>query len=139
MRSMKEDSYYDIAKAMSKRSTCMHAQVGAVLVKDNCVISTGYNGSAKGEINCCDSGICKKEHELFEIGSALSYEYCESVHAEMNAIINAARYTGGTEGTLMYIYYNRIDGKNIHAHVCKLCQKAMKNAGISIAGIREEN
>lgn len=130
MRRAKEDTYFDIAKAMSFRSTCLHAQVGAVLVKNNCVISTGYNGSAIGEINCCDSGICKKEHELFEIGAPNSYEYCESVHAEMNAIINAAKNNGGTDGSNMYVYYHRIDGKKIDAHICKMCQKAIKNAGI---------
>jgi dCMP deaminase len=138
MRKTKDDFYFDVAKSISTRSTCLCANVGAILVKDDMIISQGYNGSYRGSVNCCDTGICKKPVSAFEVGASSNYEYCEAVHAEMNAIINAARFNGNVIDSVMYVYYNRIDGRNTHAHICKMCHAASKNAGIKEIKIHEE-
>ena len=81
--------YLDIAETVSIRSTCLRRKYGAVIVKDDEIVSTGYNGSPRGEINCCDTGYCQREKDNIPHGS--NYELCKSVHAEQNAIISASR------------------------------------------------
>ena len=85
MRMDKHQYYLNIALAVSKRSTCLKRHYGCVIVKDDIIISTGYNGSPRSEVNCCDRGFCKrKDAERYS-----DYTKCDSVHAEQNALIAA--------------------------------------------------
>jgi len=133
MRPVKEEYYLNVAKAISMRSTCIRAHAGAILVKDDKIISTGYSGAAKGETNCCDINIC--ERTRLNIPPGKNYEICKSVHAETNAIINCDI---DKSGATMYIYFERIDGlKAKHGGPCMMCSRIIKNAGISKVIIKE--
>ena len=120
-----DDYYLNIAKAVSKRSSCLKRQYGAVIVNHKEIISTGYNGGPRGEINCTDVGKCERLHIPHNSGQ---YFNCHSVHAEMNAIISAARSNmiGGT----LYLYGEE-NGKTIDASPCPICSRMIQNAGIS--------
>lgn len=119
------DKYYlDIAKAVSKRSSCLKRQYGAVIVANQEIISTGYNGSPRGEQNCCDMGFCNRLNEVHNSGL---YDKCKSVHAEQNAIISASRT--GMIGSTLYLYGEE-NGKPIDAAPCPICERMIKNAGI---------
>jgi len=124
MRISKDEYYLNIAKAISKRSTCLRRQYGAVIVKNDEIISTGYNGSPRDSINCSDTNACKR----INIEHGTRYELCEAVHAEMNAIISASR-KDMIDSTL-YLYGEE-DGKQIKAIPCSICSKLIKNAGIA--------
>jgi len=129
MRPDKEKYYMSIAKTVCERSTCLRAKVGAIIVKDGVIISTGYVGSARGEDNCCDIGIC--ERDRLKLNPGERYELCRSVHAEANSIINAARSGQSVVGGTMYIYFERLDGrKETHGSPCLMCSRIIKNAGI---------
>lgn len=117
--------YLNIAKAVSKRSTCLRRQYGAIIVKNDEIIATGYNGAARGEPNCCDEGVCWREANGIPHGE--QYEKCVAVHAEQNAIISAARRD--MIGSTMYLY-GQENGKAISATPCEICAKMIKNAGI---------
>lgn len=117
--------YLSIAKTVSKRSTCLRRQYGAIIVKNDEIIATGYNGSARGEPNCCDEGVCWREANGIPHGE--QYEKCVAVHAEQNAIISAARRD--MIGSTMYLY-GQENGKAISATPCEICAKMIKNAGI---------
>ena len=119
------DSYYlNIAKAVSKRSSCLKRQYGAVIVNNQEIVAAGYNGSPRGEENCCDRGYCERLHEVHNSGL---YDTCKSVHAEQNAIISASRrqMIGGT----LYLYGEE-NGKVIDCEPCPICERMIKNAGI---------
>ena len=88
-RTSKENYYLDIADAVSERSTCMRRRYGAIIVRSDEIISTGYNGAPRGRKNCSDLGYCARE--ALKIPSGERYELCRSVHAEANAIISASR------------------------------------------------
>ena len=88
-RRSKENYYLDIAEAALERSTCLRRQFGAIIVRDDEIVATGYNGAPRGRKNCMDLGYCARE--AMNIPSGQRYELCRSVHAEMNAIISAAR------------------------------------------------
>ena len=85
----KENYYLDIAETVLERSTCLRRCYGAIIVKNDEIVSTGYNGAPRGRKNCMDLGYCTRE--AMNIPSGQRYELCRSVHAEMNAIISAAR------------------------------------------------
>ena len=86
-RITKDEYYLGIALAVTKRSTCLKRHYGCVIVKDDIIIATGYNGSVRGEENCCDRGLCKRaDAERYS-----NYEKCDSVHAEQNALIATSR------------------------------------------------
>ena len=89
MRPEKSHYYMNIAAEVAKRSTCLRRQYGAVIVKDDVIVSTGYNGACRGEANCCDLGIC--ERQRLGVPHGERYELCKAVHAEQNAIINGNR------------------------------------------------
>ena len=115
------DEYYlEIARAVSRRSSCLKRQYGAVIVANQEILSTGYNGSPRGETNCCDMGVCERLNEVHNSGK---YDLCKSVHAEQNAIISASRkdMIGGT----LYLYGEEC-GKPVDAKPCRM----IKNAGI---------
>lgn len=126
MRISKVEYYLNIARAVAKRSTCLRRQYGAVIVKNDEIISTGYNGSHRGADNCCDVGVCWREAHGIPHGE--QYEKCVAVHAEQNAIISAARsdmigstlYLAGFEGE-----------REIVGEPCLICHKMIANAGIA--------
>lgn len=124
-RISKSEYYLNIAKAVAQRSTCIRRQYGAVIVKNDEIIATGYNGSARGEENCCDIGTCWRERNNIPHGQ--QYEKCVAVHAEQNAIISAPR--DKLLGSTIYIYGEE-NGKPIEARPCEICHRMILNAGI---------
>lgn len=137
MRPSKDDRYMGIAKEVARGSTCLRAMVGAIIVKDDVVVSMGYVGSPRGEPNCCDIGVC--ERTRMNIPAGQNYELCRSVHGEMNAVINAARTGGsGVLGGKMYLYIERLDGqKKFHKGMCVMCVRVLKNAGVRTVHYKE--
>ena len=118
--------FLDIASAVAKRSTCLRRQYGAVIVKNGRIVSTGYNGAARGSEHCSDRGVCwRAEHN---IPHGEQYEKCEAVHAEANAIV--AGYLGEMEGATLYLVGFE-NGKRLpNAVPCAMCARLIKNAGI---------
>lgn len=133
----KHQYYLDIAAQVAKRSTCLRRQYGAVIVKNDEIISTGYNGSARGVRNCCDIGECWREAHNIPHGE--QYEKCVAVHAEQNAIISASRkdLIGATLYLVGFENGERIAGDRTKP--CVICQRMLLNAGIQyIETDREE-
>lgn len=120
----KDEYYLNIAKAVSRRSTCLRRQYGAVIVNNNEIIATGYNGSPRGYENCCDIGQCMRECHEHNDGN---YDSCRSVHAEMNVIISASR--SEMIGSTLYLYGEE-NNKTINAEPCPICRRLIQNAGI---------
>lgn len=127
-RKSKADYYLGIAKAVSERGTCLRRDYGAVIVKNDEIIATGYNGAPRGEPNCCDLQVCHRAENNIPHGQ--QYELCRSVHAEMNAIISASRKD--MMGSTLYLYgYDHEAHKDIQdPEPCTICQRLIKNAGI---------
>lgn len=125
MRISKTDYYLGIARAVAQRSTCLRRQYGAIIVKNDEIISTGYNGAARGDTNCCDTGECWREAHGVPHGE--QYEKCAAVHAEQNAIISASR--SKMLGATMYLV-GLENGEEISAEPCEICRKMIRNAGI---------
>lgn len=125
-RPSKIEYYLDIAKAAAARGTCLRRKFGAVIVKNDEIISTGYVGAPRGRINCTDRGKCFRQDN--NIPSGQRYELCRSVHAEMNAIISASRRD--MDGGVMYLVGIENDGSYTEADCCSMCKRAIINAGI---------
>ena len=125
MRPTKDEYYLGIAETVAKRSTCNRRQYGAVIVQNDRIVSTGYNGAPRGAENCCDKGECYRDAQNIPHGE--QYEKCQAVHAEMNAIINAA--PADRIGATLYLV-GLENGKRIEAKPCLLCEKMIKNAQI---------
>lgn len=123
-RPTKDNYYLGIAKAVSKRSTCLKRQYGAVIVNNDEIIATGYNGNPRGGKNCIDYGFCSRMNEPHNSGD---YSDCYSVHAEQNAMLSAARKD--MIGATLYLYGEE-NGKKIDATPCPICQRMIINAGI---------
>lgn len=130
MTRISTDNYYlNIAKAVSLRSSCLIRQYGAVIVKNDEIIATGYNGSPRGEKNCCDIGICKRyTSSSSHTHNDGNYDQCESVHAEMNAIISASRRD--MIGSVLYLFGSENGEKISQLEPCPVCARLIKNAGI---------
>lgn len=129
------DEYFlDIARLVAKRSTCLRRNYGAVIVKDNIIVSTGYNGAARGEPNCIDTGHCVRKQ--YNVPKGERYELCVAVHAEQNAIIAAdpVKMQGGT----IYICGYSPDGE-ASGEPCLLCRRMIKNAMIKRVVYLDEN
>jgi len=126
MRISKHDYYLNIAKAVSQRSTCLRRKYGAVIVKDDEIIATGYNGSARGEVNCCDVGYCYREENNIPPGE--QYEKCQAVHAEQNAIISASRKD--LIGSTLFLAGFDKNSEITNPQPCLICSRLIKNAGI---------
>lgn len=127
MRIDKEQYYLNIAKAVSLRATCLRRNYGAVIVKDDEIIATGYTGAPRGADNCNELGVC--DRIKLNIPSGERYEICKSVHAEMNAIISASRKD--MIGSTLYLYgFDGVSKKPINAKPCSICERLIKNAGI---------
>ena len=127
--------YLDIAETVTERSTCIRRHWGAVIVKNDEIISTGYNGAPRGRKNCTDVGTCIREK--LQIPRGERYELCRSVHAEQNAIISASRRD--MIGATLYIV--GIDPKNNEyvekSMPCSLCKRAIINSGLEKIVIRD--
>ena len=124
----KENYYLDIAETVLERSTCLRRCYGAIIVKNDEIVSTGYNGAPRGRKNCIDLGYCTRE--AMNIPSGERYELCRSVHAEMNAIISAARRD--TLGSTLYLAGREAATGALleHATSCSMCRRHIINAGI---------
>ncbi len=128
-RPEKSDYYLSIAKEVSRRSTCLRRRFGAVILRDDQIISTGYVGAPRGAPNCTALGRCLREENNVPPGER--YELCRSVHAEMNAIINAARAGVSVLGGTLYLYGENVGDDSVaEAKPCKMCKRMIINAGI---------
>ena len=128
-RRSKENYYLDIADAALQRSTCLRRKYGAIVVKEDEIVSTGYNGAPRGRVNCSDLGRCTRE--AMNIPSGERYELCRSVHAEANAIISAAR--NETLGGTLYLVGRDAQTGALHPdpQPCSMCRRLIINAGLS--------
>lgn len=135
MNRVSKDSYYiGIAKAVSKRSTCLKRHYGCVIVNNDEIIATGYNGNPRGLENCCDRGYCNR---LNKPHNSNDYSDCHSVHAEQNAMLSAARRD--MIGATMYLYGEDVDINTDNyerlitienPEPCPICERMIINAGI---------
>jgi len=122
------DEYFiSIAQEVSKRSTCLRRRYGAIIVNNRRIVSTGYNGAARGRLDCLERGDCKRN--ILNIPSGQQYELCESVHAEANAIINGNPLE--MQGADLYIAGFEIDNRIANSHPCVMCERMIRNACIS--------
>ncbi len=129
-RISKDEYYLGIARAVSKRSTCLKRHYGCVIVKNGEVISTGYNGNPRGQENCCDRGTCNRMMKPHNSGD---YSDCYSVHAEQNAMLSAAR-KDMINSTMYLVCEECIDDKYIdvpYCEPCPICKRMICNAGIN--------
>ena len=146
-RISKDEYYLGIALAVSKRSTCIKRHYGCVIVKDDVIVATGYNGSTRGERNCCDDGTCLRIDKPHNTGD---YSDCCSVHAEQNALLSAGRerslgatlYLAGEE----YSCTHKSNIREVPMYVevldcepCPICSRMAKNAGITKVVTKQEN
>lgn len=126
--------YLDIAETVTKRCTCIRRHYGAIIVKNDQIISTGYAGAPRGRKNCCDLGYCMRDK--FNIPRGERYELCRSVHAEANAIIHASR--NDMIGSTLYLVGVNLDGSYIeNANSCAMCKRTIINSGIATVIIRD--
>jgi len=127
--------YLNIAEECLRRGTCLRRNFGAVIVKNDQIVSTGYTGSPRGTPNCCDIGWCIREE--MKVPRGTQYELCRSVHAEMNAIIHASR--NDMLGSVLYLCGVEKDSGHYieNAMPCKLCVKMIINAGIERVVVRK--
>lgn len=133
-RTSKENYYLDIADAVSERSTCLRRKYGAIIVRNDEIISTGYNGAPRGRKNCSDLGGCMREKLCIPSGER--YELCRSVHAEANAIISASRRD--MIGSTIYLVGRNAKTNELltDAMSCSMCKRQIINAGIERVIIR---
>ena len=134
IRTNKQNYYLDIADAVLERSTCLRRKYGAIIVRNDEIISTGYNGAPRGRRNCSDLGGCMREK--LSIPSGERYELCRSVHAEANAIISASRRD--MLGATLYLVGRaaRTNALLPDAMSCSMCKRTIINAGIEQVVIR---
>ena len=135
MERVSKDNYYlDIAQVVSERSTCLRKKYGAIIVKNDTIVSTGYNGAPRGRKNCSDLGYCMRENLGIPRGER--YELCRSIHSEANAIIAASREQ--MLGATLYLCCTEpktgevVGGTNS----CMMCKRMIINAGIDRVVIR---
>ncbi len=132
-RISKEDMYLNCAETFAYRSTCLKRKYGAVIVKDDAVISTGYNGSPRGYANCCDVGQCPRMERRMHQGEG--YGICRAIHAEANALLNCSRQQ--TMGAVLYLTGINPSDNSIHrAKPCPLCARSIIQAGIEKVVLR---
>ena len=120
------DEYFmEVAKLTATRSTCLRRQVGAVIVKDRHIIATGYNGAPRGLSHCDERGGCLRQE--LGVPSGQRHELCRALHAEQNAIIQAATLGQSIEGGTIYITHQP----------CAICSKMIINSGIKRIVVNE--
>ena len=133
-RISKENYYLDIAETVLERATCLRRVYGAIIVKNDEIISTGYNGAPRGRANCCDLGYCSRE--AMQIPRGERYELCRSVHAEANAIISASR-RDMVGGTIYLVGKDARTGELLpDATSCLMCRRQIINSGLERVVIR---
>ncbi len=127
-RPTKSQYYVDIANAVAMRSTCLRRRFGAVIVKNDQIISTGYNGAPRQTTNCIELGYCFRQAQNIPHGQ--NYELCRAVHAEMNAVIHASRLD--MVGADLYLMGVEAETGEMVSEVvpCLLCKRVIINAGI---------
>ena len=134
-RVSKINYYLDIAQTVAERSTCLRKKYGAIIVQNDSIVATGYNGAPRGRKNCSDVGFCMRDE--LNIPRGERYEMCRSVHAENNAIISASRdeMLGAT------IYMASTDAKTGELlsgmSCCAMCKRVVINAGIKTVIVRD--
>lgn len=132
-RLSKKEYYINIAKVVSQRSTCLKRKYGCVIVNNDEIIATGYNGSVRGKENCCDVGKCKRMNIPSNSGL---YDECHSIHAEQNALISASRrdmigaklYLYGEESVEAFSFKEFVKIEN--PEPCPICKRMIQNSGI---------
>ncbi len=134
-RVSKHEYYLDIAETVSERSTCLRRRFGAIIVKNDVIISTGYNGAPRGRKNCCDLGSCYRDK--LGIPRGQRYEMCRSVHSEANAIIAAPR--DQMIGSTLYMCCTDPKTGEVvpDTNSCMMCKRLILNAGIETVVIRD--
>lgn len=130
----KNNYYLDIAETVIERGTCLRRNFGAIIVKNDEIISTGYTGAPRGRMNCCTLGECIREKLSIPRGER--YELCRSVHAEANAIISASRHEM-IDSTLYLVGKDVKSGEYVeNTSSCSMCKRLIINAGIKQVIIR---
>ncbi|HHV32739.1 deoxycytidylate deaminase [Caproiciproducens sp. LBM24188] len=134
-RTDKENYYLDIAETVLERGTCLRRNFGAIIVKHDEIVSSGYTGAPRGRKNCIDTGMCVRESLGIPRGER--YELCRSVHAEANAIISASRRD--MIGSTLYLVGRDMKTGNYveHASPCSMCKRLIINAGITRVIVRD--
>lgn len=134
-RVSKHNYYLDIAQTVAERSTCIRRMFGAIIVKDDVIVSTGYNGAPRGRKNCTDLGTCIRDE--LKIPRGERYEMCRSIHAEANAIIAAARER--MLGATLYMVCVSPQDHSLMAGTssCMMCKRLIINAGIETVIVRD--
>jgi len=130
----KHNYYLDIADTVTERGTCLRRNFGAIIVKNDEIVSTGYTGAPRGRKNCFDLGFCMREK--LNIPRGERYELCRSVHAEANCIISAARRD--TIGGTLYLAGRDVKTGELveNACCCSMCKRMVINAGIENVVVR---
>jgi len=135
VRRDKHNYYLDIAQTVLERSTCLRRNFGAVIVKNDEIVSTGYNGAPRGRANCTDLNYCIRKK--LNIPRGEHYEICRSVHAEANAIISAPRYEM-LDSTLYLVCRDSESGELMSGTMpCTMCKRLIINAGIKTVIVRD--
>ena len=127
-RISKDEYYLGIAREVARRSTCWRRSIGALIVRDDQIVSTGYAGAPRKTRDSIEHGFCLRDK--LQIPPGQRYELCRSVHAEQNAIINAARAGVSLLRGDMYIFGSVPDGRPVDAFPCFICKKMIINAGL---------
>jgi len=128
--------YLDIAETVAARGTCLRRNFGAIIVKNDQIVATGYTGAPRGRKNCSDMGFCTREKMNIPRGER--YELCRSVHAEQNAIISAPR-SEMIDSTLYLVGKEVSTGEYVkNASSCAMCKRTIINAGISTVVVRDD-
>ena len=135
-RTSKHNYYLDIAQTVSERSTCIRRRFGAIIVKNDVIIATGYNGAPRGRLNCSDIESCVREEMNVPRGER--YELCRAVHAEANAIIAASREQ--MQGATMYMCCTDPWTQHVVGSICScaMCKRLIINAGIKEVVTRDD-
>lgn len=129
--------YLDIADTVRERGTCLRRNYGAIIVKNDQIVSTGYVGAPRGRKNCCDLGFCMRAK--LNVPRGERYELCRSVHAEQNAIIHASRTD--MIGSTLYLVGREVEsGEYVrNGNPCSMCKRFIINAGIETVIIRDDS
>lgn len=127
MRPNKVEYYLNIAESVAQRGTCLRRKFGAIIVKDDRIVSTGYVGAPRGRKNCCDLGYCYRMEN--NIPSGQQYEKCRSSHAEMNACIQASAEE--MKDAILYLVGIENDDTYTNSDCCAMCKRVIINSGIN--------
>jgi len=128
-RPEKDVYYLGIARQIGKRSTCLRKRFGAIIVKDDVILSSGYRGAPRGTPNCNDLRKCLRQ--MLDVPKGRNFELCRGVHSAVNAIVNASRAGAAVVGSTMYLFGENPDGSLADAKPCKVCRNLIINSGIT--------